>query len=281
MSLQAGGAQTISHVVWVVFENKTANLVLGSPTYDPYLGSLAQSCGLATDYSSTPYNASKLAMTSGTDWGVTGDAHTEPGPDIYSQLGTDWRQYMGGMTSNCQVGNNAAKTYYQRHNPATYYTDASSACATQDAPLPVDPTAIDLSAAFTWIEADVPESMHGCKKVCPKGTKSQLALGDEWAGQTLPAIFESPQYQDGSTIVFVVWDQGGKTISHTALIVVSPYISPGATTAVALTHYSLLKTTETYLGVPLLGEAGDVDTSSLVGLLGLPPATAGTLSLIR
>jgi hypothetical protein len=268
MSLAGGPSHVISHVVWVVFENMTSAKVLGSPTADPYLGSLAQSCGVATDYQSTPFSGAKMAMTSGTNWGITGDATPEPGPDLYSQLGTDWTQYMGGMTSNCQVAK--TKTYYRTHNPATYFADAASACATRDVPLPSDPSRIDLSSAFTWIEADVPDSMHGCPTLCSASAAGRLAVGDAWARSVIPSLVASPQYQDGSTVIFVVWDQGGTNQSTTALIVVSPFVVPGTTSAVAYTHYSLLRGTEEYLGLPLLAAAAAPSTVSLAGAFGLP-----------
>ena len=160
MTPPATGGRVITHVVWIIFENKSYDDVFDTPSVDPYLTGLAHSCGVASAYSATPYNASKLALTSGTDWGVSGDANVESGPDVYSQLGTNWRQYMGDMPGNCWTKDTA--TYYQHHNPATYFTDAASACATQDVPLPTDPTKISLSAAFTWIEGNVPQSMHGC-----------------------------------------------------------------------------------------------------------------------
>lgn len=269
LSVSDGQEHAISHVVWVVFENMTSPKVLGSPGSDPYLGSLAQSCGLATNYQSTPFAGAKFAMTSGTNWGITGDASPEPGPDLYAQLGTDWHQYMGGMTTPCQVTKTA--TYFRTHNPATYFADDAATCTTQDLPLPSDPTQIDLSSAFTWIEADVPHSMHGCPTLCARTAPGRLAAGDAWAAQVLPALFATPQYQDGSTVVFVVWDQGGKNQSNTALIVASPFVAPGTTSDVAYTHYSLLRGTEEYLGLPLLGEAGDVaNTASVAGDFGLP-----------
>lgn len=94
-SLSGASRVTIQHVVWVVFENKTSKEVLGSGSPDPYLRGVAANCGLGTAYQATPRNASKMAMTGGSEQGVYGDAGDSPGPDIYSQLGTSWRQYMG------------------------------------------------------------------------------------------------------------------------------------------------------------------------------------------
>ena len=269
------GAQVITHVVWVVFENKSYDDVFDTPSVDPYLTGLAHSCGVASAYSATPANASKLALTSGTDWGVTGDANVEPGPDIYSQLGTDWRQYMGGMTTNCQTGDTT--TYYQHHNPPTYYTDAASACTTQDVPLPTDPTQINLSAAFTWIEGTVPQSMHGCPSGCSATTAGQLAAGDSWASKVIPALTQTSQYLSGSTVIFIVWDQASTSDPHSVLIAVSPYVHPGSVSATPFTHYSLLRGTEEYLGLPLLVHAGDKATSTVGGQFGLPGSTQSTL----
>jgi hypothetical protein len=165
MTAPAGSSGVISHVVWVVFENKSYDDVFDTPSADPYLIGLAHSCGVASAYSATPFNASKLALTSGTDWGVIGDANVEPGPDIYSQLGTNWRQYMGAMPGNCST--KSTTTYYQQHNPATYYTDAASACATQDVPLPTDPTQISLSRPSPGSRATCPSPCTAARAAAP------------------------------------------------------------------------------------------------------------------
>lgn len=278
-TLTASTRSQITHVVWIVFENKSYDQVFDTPSVDPYLTGLAGACGVATNYSATPDTASKLALTSGTDWGVTGDANIEPGPDIYSQLGTNWRQYMGGMTTDCQIGDSVTSSgiYDQRHNPASYFTDATAACQTQDVPLPSDPSQIDLSAAFTWIEADVPNSMHGCPTGCPTTSTAQLAQGDAWASQVIPALLQTPQYQSGSTAIFVVWDQASGSDTHSTLIAVSPYVPAGSTTSTSLDHYSLLRGTEEYLGLPLLQHAGDPGTTSVGGLMGLPRSVVSAL----
>jgi phosphatidylinositol-3-phosphatase len=75
--------------------------------------------------------------------------------------------------------------------------------------------------------------------------------------------------------VFITWDQGsgpkasntnyrsedctsnvGDVSCHVATFVVSPYTSPGTRSATYFNHYSLLRTTEELLGLPLLGGAG-------------------------
>lgn len=271
-----GQAHAIKHVVWVVLENKSRKRVFNDPTVDPYLTSLASECGQAENYSSLPYNASKLAMTSGQDWGVFGDAASVPGPDLYSQLGTAWTQYMGDMPTNCATTDTA--TYFTRHNPAAYYTDNLAACATQDVPLPATPAELDLSQPFTWIEANVPDSMHGCPILCSADEDGQLAAGDTWASVWIPGLLSSPQYLEGDTVIFVVWDQGGNdtTLANTAFFVLSPYTTPGYVSDVSYTHYSLLRGTEDLLGLPALAHAGDSTTNSVATDFQLPyPAVTG------
>jgi hypothetical protein len=271
MSVDDGLPHQIDHVVWVVFENKARSTVFGDATKDPYLGGLALSCGQATAYQSTPFNGAKLAMASGTDWGITGDAAKVAGPDIYSQLGTDWLQYMGGMPSNCFPGNTKDKSYFDRHNAPVFFTDAATACKTQDVPLPASPGQLDLSHAFTYIEANVPQSMHGCAKICGKNKWSQLALGDAWARTWVTGLTNTDQYRSGNTVIFVVWDQGGSaTGSNTAFMAVSPYTTPGTVSTTAYTHYSLLRGTQELLGLPLLQHAADPTTNSVATAFGLP-----------
>jgi phosphatidylinositol-3-phosphatase len=277
-SVTDGQAHAIKHVVWVVLENKSRKRVFQDPTVDPYLTSLAQQCGQADAYQSLPYNAAKLAMTSGQDWGIFGDAATVPGPDIYSQLGTSWTQYMGDMPGNCWTTD--TDTYLTRHNPAAYFVDAEAACATQDKPLPASPADVDLSQPFTWIEANVPDSMHGCPTVCSTSEDGQLAAGDAWASAWIPGLLANPQYAAGDTVIFVVWDQGGNdtTLANTAFLVLSPYTTPGYVSDVAYTHYSLLRGTEDLLGLPALAHAADPGTTSVANDFELPyPPVAGGL----
>lgn len=129
-----------------------------------------------------------------------------------------------------------------------------------------------MSEPFTWIEANVPQSMHGCSAGCGKTQAARLHMGDNWASSVLPALTSTAGYQNGSTVIFVVWDQGWGNDNSTPLIVLSPYVTPGTTDGTAFTHYSLLRGTEEYLHLPLLDHAGDSGTASVAGHFGLPAA---------
>ncbi len=132
---------------------------------------------------------------------------------------------MGDMPSACSKANTA--TYFARHNPAPWYDDAKAACQRRDLPLPATPAGLDLSQSFTWVEANVPDSGHGCRKLCPTNQLKRLALSDAWAKTWVEGILDSPAYAVGDMAVFVVWDQAGATQSVAPFIVASPWTTPG------------------------------------------------------
>ncbi|GAA1903951.1 alkaline phosphatase family protein [Lapillicoccus jejuensis] len=258
----ATGQATVKHVVWVVFENKSLDIFQKAPaTSAPYLSRLTARCGSASAYSATPYYGAKLAMTSGSTWGSTGDVVRVPGPDLFSQLGADWTVYMGDMPGAC--GRKDTTTYFARHNPALWYDDNRSACLRRDLPLPADPSQLDLSQSFTWVEANVPDSGHGCstRTLCPTSQQKRLALSDAWARTWVEGILDSPAYAAGDMAVFVVWDQAGANQAIAPFIVASPWTTPGYVSTTAFNHYSLLRGTQDLLGLPRLQNAATVTTS--------------------
>jgi hypothetical protein len=127
--------------------------------------------------------------------------------------------------------------------------------------VPYSQLATDLSSgtlpAFSFVTPNLIDDMHD-------GT---VADGDTWLANNLPVIFNSPEYQIGSTAVFVTWDEGEGGHSndcatnttdigcHVATLVISPSTVPGTTSSVHFNHYSLLRTSEDLLGLPELGLA--------------------------
>jgi len=67
----------------------------------------------------------------------------------------------------------------------------------------------------------------------------------------LSMIFSSTTYRFGHLAVFVVWDEGNLT-NQVPAIVAAPSVPSGLRSAVSFDHYSLLRTAEQLLGLPLL-----------------------------
>ena len=82
----------------------------------------------------------------------------------------------------------------------------------------------------------------------------------------------------------IAWDEGsgsGNTASTVDAIVMSPYVSAGSRSAVALTHYSLLKAEEDVAGVPELQLAATASRYAHgVRLLTARPAAQVPVSLV-
>ncbi len=227
-------------------ENRSFNEVVGSSSA-PYLRSLAAACGLATNYSGVahPSLPNYIALTSGSTQGISNDAgpQTDPvsAPSIFSLLGPGWRSLEESMPANC--ASSSSGNYAVRHNPAAYYTSVARACGRQDVPLGSTP---DISARFTLITPNLCHDMHNCS----------TAAGDSWLAKVVPQILDSPTYRAGATALFITWDENDAGGERVPTYVVAPSVAPGTRSAVAYTHYSLLRTTEDLLGVrPLLGAA--------------------------
>ncbi|MFZ1995893.1 MAG: alkaline phosphatase family protein [Solirubrobacteraceae bacterium] len=247
----------IQHVVWILMENEDFGSVIGSGSA-PFINSLANTYGLATDYSaiSHPSLPNYIALTSGSDQGISDDSdpssHPLNVPSIFSQLAAGAsRSLEQDMPANCAKGDSG--DYAVRHNPETYYTNLGTDCSNYDAPLGAVP---DLSSRFTFVTPNVINDMHD-------GT---LADGDSFLKTFVPALMATPQYQTGSTAMFITWDESsGSSGNQVPCIVISPY-THGVKDATPYTHYSLLRTTEELLGLPLLGNAASA--ASMLGKFG-------------
>jgi phosphatidylinositol-3-phosphatase len=234
------------HVVWVVMENKAYGSIIGSASA-PYENKLAAQCGSAVNFfaETHPSLPNYIAMTSGSPQGISDDdppsSHPLDVPSIFSQLGTNWRSLQESMQSNCLL--TSSGVYAVKHNPAAYYTNIRSDCGVLDVPL-ADPP--DVSAKFTFVTPNRCNDTHDCS----------VATGDAWLQTFLGEVFASPEYQAGTTAVFMTWDEDdGSDSNHIATIVAAPSVTPGTAPTATFDHYSMLRTTEEMLGLGLIGNA--------------------------
>jgi phosphatidylinositol-3-phosphatase len=238
-------ASPVSHVVWIVMENKGYAQVIGSPGA-PYENGLASSYGLATDMSavSHPSLPNYVALTSGSTQGVADDAGPSSHPlgatSVFAQMHGDWRSLEESMPAPCVRASGG--DYAVRHNPAVYYTSIAAECGARDVPLAPTP---DISARFTFITPDLCSDTHDCS----------VGTGDAWLAAFVPKLLATPEYAGGSTVIFLTWDENdGSAGNRVPAIVISPW-THGVRDDTPFTHYSVLRTTEELLGVPLLGDA--------------------------
>ncbi len=241
------------HVVWVWMENKASDAVIGSPEA-PFENRLAHECGLATGYHGVahPSLPNYLAATGGSTFGVTDDAppadHPVAGESLFSQVegaGLTWRAYEESMPAPCWL--TQAGSYAVRHNPAAYFTQLRPSCRLNDVGL--DAFALDVSSgalpSFSFVTPDVCSDTHDCP----------VSTGDAWLRTWLTRLLDGSNYRAGDTVLVLTWDEaeGGGTTVPT--MVIAPSVHPGTVVSQDLDHYSLLRTTEELLGLPLLRDA--------------------------
>ena len=234
-----------SHVVVIMLENVGYSVVGSSSA--PYFNRLASDCGLATNYLavSHPSLPNYIALTSGSTQGITddGEPSTHPlgVPSIFSELGSNWRTLAQSMPSACD--HITSGDYAARHNPAVYYTSIASACKRDDLPLTLP---LNLSAKYTMIVPNICDDMHSCP----------VSTGDRWLSQYVPLILKSAQYQSQSLVLFITFDENDSAASNQVpTLVIAPSTPHGERVGARFTHYSLLKTAETLLRIPQLGES--------------------------
>ena len=254
----AGPPPVYDHVVWIWMENHTYSQVIDNGRA-PYASSLAHQCGTVTRYSTvgSPSLPNYVGATSGSTQGITDDAAPSAHPvatdNLFRQVraagGTE-RSYEESMPGPCALASSGR--YAVKHNPAAYYVGPTDrqACVADNLPLggaQGGALAADLASgslpSFSFVTPDLCNDSHDCS----------VGTGDAWLQQWLPRIFASPAYKSGRTAIFVVWDE----YTPVPNIVISPTTAPGSVSAVAVDHYSLLRTTEEMLGIPShLGRAG-------------------------
>ncbi|MBV8735402.1 MAG: hypothetical protein JO120_11515 [Solirubrobacterales bacterium] len=278
---------TYKHVIVIAFENENLSDIVGA-AQTPFTTQLAHECGLATrDFAvARPSLPNYIALTSGSTQGITDDAPASKHPlavdNVFHQIeaaGSSWREYSSMMPTPCDATNDpgAPNSYYTvSHEPALYYSDLASSCPTSAIPLGTTTAgalASDLAnnklPALAWIGP----SDDGGDSVL--GGEVDPTLGDFFLRDWIGRITSSAAYQAGTTAVVITWDEGDFKHASTSaayqnvpLIVVAPSIATGATTAVTVNHYAVLRAVESMLGLPFLGAAADRSTPDLRALLG-------------
>jgi phospholipase C len=135
--------------------------------------------------------------------------------------------------------------YGAKHNPAAYYVGGSDRdeCEIEDVPLGTTAEgrlAEDLEdrklPSFSMIIPDLCNDTHDCP----------VKTGDEWLRGWVARLTSSPEYHDGKTAIFIVWDEP----TPMPFFAIAPSVAAGSTTGQAVDHYALLRTTEEMLGLP-------------------------------
>jgi hypothetical protein len=141
------------------------------------------------------------------------------------------------MPSTCFLGD--AGAYAQKHNPFVYFDDVRTTPECENV-VPMDGLASDLSStgaapSFGWITPNLCNDMHDCS----------IGSGDTWLSNTVPMLLNSPAFTSQNSLLLITWDEDdGSQQNRVPMLLIGPSVIPGASSANAYDHYSVLKTIE-------------------------------------
>jgi len=267
-------APTYKHVIVIMEENASyANVIGGSAA--PYITSLANACGLATNYHNVTHSSlpNYLALTGGLPLQRLGSYLNDCLPrgcpqvapsSIFQEVG-NWKAYEESMPSPCDRSNSGS--YAPKHNPALYYAGLGVTCRTRDVSLGTTSSSSLLGDLANNTTA--PKYMFVTPNLCNDGHDCGIAGSEAWLIKWVPLLIASGAYKARDTAIFIVWDEGeggnysagehcvasSDTSCHVPLIVVAPSVPKGVKVGGNYSHYSLLATIDWLLGVPDLSGA--------------------------
>ena len=231
----ASDVPRIAHVVVIVFENHERRDVLGSgaaPTLEHLASLYAQAP--AYDAVAHPSLPNYLALVSGSTHGVTTDCTNcvQTGPTIGTQLSAKhlrWAAYAEGYPSSSR--------FAKKHVPFLYFPqDASHVFRLER----FEPRKLP---AYSLIIPDLCHDMHDCS----------VATGDRWLHNFIPPLLNVKD-----TAIFIVFDEGTTDLGgggNVPLIVAGTAVRRHTVFKATTSHYGLLRTIESMLGLPHLGQA--------------------------
>ena len=255
-----------AHIVYVVFENKEFTDIMGS-MYMPVFNRLANTYTLLTAfYAEThPSMPNYLAMVGGSTFDRTTNCEDcfVDSPSLADQIeasGRTWRDYQEDMPSPCFIG--SRDSYAQKHNPFIYFDPIrmdTPRCKEHIVPL----TALDQDIA----SGTLPNFIFVTPNLCNDAHDCFVNVADAWLNTFLQKLTPVLDATQQPYLIILTWDEGATNEGccglpthaggRIATVLISPQVKLGFKDDTPYTHYSLLKTIETFWGLPLLGHAND------------------------
>jgi phosphatidylinositol-3-phosphatase len=249
------GVPHSQHVFLVIEENHT---FLEVQNQMPWLTSMGTQYAFSNDYHADEPGSllDYLWLSSGSgekQFGCNGNNCTQPITDdnIFRELtkaGITWKVYADALPQVGWMGGNTSASYYDRHNPAKWYSDVINSPALQQNMVPFTQFATDMAAnqlpAYSII---IPDGAHDAHD----GT---LAAADTWLKAGVAPLLSQPFFQAGGDgLLMVTFDECDGAIGacpeqvYTAVI--GPHVKPHYQSAILYKHESMLRTILDALGV--------------------------------
>lgn len=277
------GIPGLNHLFLIMMENHSYEEVLNNNPTTPYLNSLANSAGNATNYYTNihPSLPNYLEVVAGSTYNIVGDPSPKWGgapaaqanginnspvapltslsiADQLNGAGKTWKSYQeslppsGALNVNVDPGGADGDLYAVKHNPFAYFAKVQNAPNINNLIVPDTQLQTDLNnngvPNLAFIAPNQCNDMHGYTDgPCAGFTDTQiLANGDAKIHSLVDQITESPVWTIGKNAIVVAWDENDAEtgLSHLAAIVKTNYNTHSILDSTAYTHDSLLRTME-------------------------------------
>ncbi len=241
---------TFSHVVVVVEENHSYADVIGNSAM-PYINSLAQQYGLATQYYSNahPSLPNYFMLTTGLlETNTDSFSGTITDDNVIRELtkaGKTWKCYAESLPPTGPAAD--VYPYVRRHNPFSYFSDVQgnapqAANIVSTAQLATD-VANNSLPQYSFIAPNLLDDAHD----------GSLAQADAWLQTNIAPILASPAFQ-ASGLLIITFDEGDQSdIAHgggrVATIIVTSKSKKNYTSQTLYQHQSLLRLTLAASGI--------------------------------
>jgi acid phosphatase len=238
------------HVILLVEENQSYSAVMNGGM--PYLDSLAEQYGLATNYyaNTHPSIGNYFVLTTGqiltNNDGYSG---TEDVDNIVRHLvaaGKTWKSYAESLPSPGYVGGNEGK-YLKRHNPFAYLADVVNNPAQRQNIVPFTQLATDIR------NNTLPDYAFIAPNRCNDAHDCPISTADEWLKANIGPLIASPAFQDGGLLIITFDESFESDRKHgggqVATVIVGPQVKHGFKSSTFYQHQSTLRLTMESLGL--------------------------------
>jgi phosphatidylinositol-3-phosphatase len=240
------------HVVLIVDENSSFSTVY--PNGMPWLSSLGDTYGIATNYSSDQAGSLHaylwLSSGSGEDaFGCNGSgcAQLVTSGNIFRALnkaGLSWKVFAQSLPSVGFMGNSSG-SYVKRHNAAPWYSNVANDPGQQQNIVPFRQFAADLAAnALPNYTVIIPDRQHDADT----GTR---ATADQWLKDNISPLLSSSYFNPGGNgVMFITFDNAdGDAQGLVFTAVVGQRVRPGIKVDTAFRHENTLRTMMELMGL--------------------------------
>lgn len=256
------GVPQFAHVFIVVEENHSLSQVIEQSSM-PYLNSLANQYGLATNYfaNAHPSLPDYFVLTTGetvaNSDNFTGTVTADTVVKALAGAGKTWKWYADSIPG---VGYNGANTdvFDRNHVPFLFFSTVQGNAAQMGNIVPFTQLEADMAANQLPNYAFIVPNQQNNAHDCPGGGTScddsvRLATADAWLSANIKPLLDNPAFQQ-SGLLLITFDEGAfDDTAHgggqVPLLVISNKSKPGYKSTTFYQHQSTLRLMLDALGV--------------------------------